>query len=93
MACPSHNVAQSRRAEDLDAAVQAASNEYVLGKQWQPELLGTVLPLVLRTDQREKDFVAFACQDFRDRLLMLVPRVEGMPVATGILEGKFRPGF
>jgi hypothetical protein len=80
VAGPSNDREYSRGPQDLELAVKPAMDEHITGKQGQPELLGPVPPAMGDGIEGEKHFMTFIRKNPGDGLLVLVPRIECMPM-------------
>ena len=67
----------------MELAVQPPTDEHITRKQRQTEMLGTVSPLVGNSIEWKKHVVAFARKNASNRLLVLMPCVQGMPLKCG----------
>ena len=80
---PCHDANHSRSTENLDAAVKPSPNKHVAREQRQPELFGAVLPAMGRADKWKKNLMILIRKCLSDGLLVLVTRIQRMPVARG----------
>src|SRR5258707_1535641 len=80
LSAPSHNVDNSRCGEYLEPPVHSFADKHVAWEQREPELPGTVLPLLLGTIEREIDLVTFIRKRERDGFFVLMPRKNGVPI-------------
>ena len=74
-------------------AVKPAPYKDVTREQRQPELFGAVLPTMGRANEWKKDFMTFVRESLSDRLLVLMTRVQRVPVAGDIRISRFRAAF
>jgi hypothetical protein len=83
VARPSHYGQYSGGIQDLELAVQPATDEHITRKQRQTEMLGTVSPSVGSSIEWKKHVMAFARKNAGNRLFVLMPCVQSMPLKCG----------
>src|SRR2546429_9195971 len=74
-----HHHMHARCGYDLEPPVEPAPKKDIARKEWQPELLGPVLPPMGDIVEREEGLKSLAREKPRHNLLVLVARVECEP--------------